>query len=211
MKTINILNGQCMYDYFKENEVKYEGSIIPFNEAMCVGTATEEIFSEDFIKNRCRAHNVSIEEYEKITFNNLGQLLSGDFKKIVLWFDDDMFCQINMLTILAYLDYSGFTRDIVFNLVNNNYEIVESTNIHNRDYYKIYKDVMIKKRNRDDIEIPTLKEGIKLYLEFMKKDNEIVEYIKSHKDCTVQELISKFYKYGLGDTQYIEVMNKCKI
>ena len=62
-KIINILNGQYMYDYFKRNNIITEGINISFNEAMCVGEVSKEIFADEFINKRCHTHKVSFDKY----------------------------------------------------------------------------------------------------------------------------------------------------
>lgn len=37
----------------------------PFNEAMCVNSATTQVFNEEFIKTRAKGHNSSVESYIK--------------------------------------------------------------------------------------------------------------------------------------------------
>lgn len=212
IRIINILNGQCMYDYFIKNDIEYKGKIIPFNEAMCVGTVSEIIFSEEFIENRCKTHNVSRLDYEKITLNYLESFIKLDFDLINLWFDEDMFCQINMLTILAYIDYSGYKGEVLLNLVDGKFEVIDKIKISldNVRYYEVYKNIMINKNYLNNLELKTLKEGINLYLEFIKENNEITNFIRENKDCTVIDLLNKFSKYGLGDTQYKELINRVR-
>lgn len=211
-KIINILNGQYMYDYFKRNHIITEGINISFNEAMCVGEVSKEIFSDEFINKRCHIHKVSFDKYREITLNNLAPLIKLDFNTIVLWFDDDMFCQINLLTLLAYLDCANFKGDVYFNLVGKEFELLANYNINVEGYYEIYKRVMINKEEVKDVKIATLKEGIKLYLEFSKNENEIITYIKKHKnddvDTLLHNLFNIFSNYGLGDTQYINIINQ---
>lgn len=213
-KVINILNGQIMYDYFKINNIVTDGVNIPFNEAMCIGEVSEDIFLDDFINKRCNIHKVSLDKYREITLNNLKPLITLDFEKIILWFEDDMFCQINLLTLLAYLDYSCFKGEVFFNLVGNEFKLLYTYNIYVEGYYEIYKRVMIDKKEVIDVKIDTLKEGIKLYLEFSKSENEIITYIKNHKnddkDILLNNLFNIFSKYGLGDTQYIDMISKIK-
>ncbi|HHU59913.1 TPA: hypothetical protein GXZ34_03215 [bacterium] len=104
---LEILNGQVMYDHF--NNLKNNNSIyVPFNEAMCEGPPHIDIFSDAFITDRCKSLGVTYLEYKKITLEPLEPLLDNKFKEVILWFDEDMFCQINMLTILAYLDQNNF-------------------------------------------------------------------------------------------------------
>jgi len=49
--TLNILNGQAMYGYFKQHNLDKNGIYVPFNEAMCTGKVTEDIFSSQFKDN----------------------------------------------------------------------------------------------------------------------------------------------------------------
>ena len=66
-KTLNILNGQCMYDYFINNNITYDGEIVPFNEAMCIGYYNKIPFSKEFIENRLKTHNVAFNQYKDLS------------------------------------------------------------------------------------------------------------------------------------------------
>ena len=164
-----------------------------------------------FIKYRCETHHVILEEYKRNTLEPLELLLKGQFDNIALWFDEDMFCQINYLTILAYLEQINFTGEIKLNLVNYNFEVIASHDLNAKGYLQIFKQVMIDKSMPRDITLSALEKGIKLYLEYLKEDNVITEYIKKHKDLTrdmlVRELLKSFPEYGLGDTQYFELID----
>ncbi|MGM9986008.1 MAG: DUF1835 domain-containing protein [Bacillaceae bacterium] len=216
-KVLHILNGQCMYDYFKENKLEEENEIIPFNEAMCAGdVTTEEIFSDEFIKQRCFTHNVTLEEYQKITLKPLEPLLSNKFDKIVLWFGEDMFCQMNMLTVLAYLDKRNFIGDLTIHLVDEKMDylsVIDTIILMPEGYYNIYKQVIIEKSMVCVNSLPVLQKGINLYVQLLNEDNEIVRYIHKHKEKEtkelVRELLQQFPKYGLGDTQYIQFIERC--
>lgn len=212
---INILNGQLMCDYFKSSNIATDGINIPFNEALCVGQASENIFSDEFINERCNDHKVSFDKYNEITLSKLVPFINLEFDKIVLWFDDDMFCQINLLTVLAYLDYMDFSGEILFNLVGKEFELLNTSSVYVDGCYEIYKKVMINKEEVTDVKIDTLKEGVQLYLEFSKDENEIVDYIKKDKDDDLNTLLNSlfntFSNYGLGDTQYLNLIDKANI
>lgn len=62
---LNILNGQMMYEEFKTEELMGESDYASFNEAMCVNSATAQVFDEEFIKIRAEGHNSSVENYAK--------------------------------------------------------------------------------------------------------------------------------------------------
>ena len=48
--TLNILNGQAMYNYFKKTDFLEHEIMIPFNEAMCFGDISGELFSQKFCR-----------------------------------------------------------------------------------------------------------------------------------------------------------------
>ncbi len=64
------------------------------------------------IKNLLRqgqtGHNSSVESYTKKVIDPLKKLFTKEYKCIVLWFGEDMFCQMNLLTILSYLEQSRY-------------------------------------------------------------------------------------------------------
>ena len=126
---LNILNGQSMYDYFEKRKLFKNGVYVPFNEAMCVGEATDDIFSRQFNTCRCEAHDVTIEQYTELTLKPFQILFKNQFSNLFLWFDYDMFCQINLLTILAYLDQINYSKKITFNLVDMEFKLVDSFEI----------------------------------------------------------------------------------
>jgi hypothetical protein len=68
---LNILNGQAMYDFFMQHRVKADNFYTPFNEAMCVGKASPDIFSSRFNQDRCDALNITIEHYTELVLNPL--------------------------------------------------------------------------------------------------------------------------------------------
>ena len=207
---LNILNGQVMFDYFKQNHLDKNGLYVPFNEAMCVGEAHVDIFSNNFNSCRCESHHVTIEQYNQLTLNPLQILFKNQFSRIFLWFDDDMFCQINLLTILAYLDQINYSDKIIINLVNREFKVVDCFEIHVQGYYELYKQVIINRCMPKNINLTIMENGIRLYLEYLKEENEITAYIKQHenlqKDTLITELLKTFLQYGLGDTQYMQLI-----
>jgi len=212
--TLNILNGQAMYDYFKEHHFDENNVYVPFNEAMCVGEVVEDIFSREFNKYRCNAHHITMEQYNEVTLKPLEVLFKEQFLDIVLWFDDDMFCQINLLTLLAYLDQINYNRKITFNLMNREFQVVNCFEFGIEGYYKIYKQVMIDRVIPKNVDLSIMDKGIKLYFNYLKEENEITIYIRQHedlhRDILVRELLKTFLQYGLGDTQYIKLIERCR-
>ncbi len=212
--TLNILNGQVMYDYFKKQHLDEGELYIPFNEAICVGKVTADIFSSEFNKSRCDAHKVTMEEYKQITLKPLKLLFTKRSSKIVLWFDDDMFCQINFLTLLAYLDQINYSKNVRFNLINRKFEVIDSFKVSVEKFSEIYKEVMINRKFPKNISLPVMENGIMLYFQYLKEKNEITEYINQNGNLQtyilVEKLINEFPQYGLGDTQYLQMIENLK-
>ena len=82
--TLNILNGQSMHEYFKQHHFDEDGVYVPFNEAMCVGEVTYDIFSKEFNISRCSAHNVTIDQYNEITLKPLQILFAKAYFNLTL-------------------------------------------------------------------------------------------------------------------------------
>ena len=121
-RILHLLNGQSMYHFFKSTDFLGEELMIPFNEAMCYGDTCSEIFSDSFTQLRAKVHHVSPQQYIERTLKPLKPLFHENFTGISLWFDEDMFCQINILTILAWLDQTDYKGGIELHIVGDKFE-----------------------------------------------------------------------------------------
>ena len=74
----------------------------------------------------------------------------------------------------------------------------------------MYKKVLIQKEMPKYVFPEPLKNGIELYLNYLQKDSDLIRFIKKHQDISEEELMIKlmveFQHYGLGDTQYLEII-----
>ena len=212
--TIHILNGQSMYDHFKQTGFLEGETMIPFNEAMCYGDVTEDIFSNEFAKKRAEVHHVTLQQYTEITLRPLEPLLSNQFTNLELWFDQDMFCQINILTILAWLDQNHHEGAITLHIVDDNFAPIEKYTLHAKGYAALYNQVLINKSMPADIAPIPLKKGVELYLTYLNPESDLQLYIRNHPDTPEKELVRSllvnFKEYGLGDTQYFELIRKAR-
>ncbi|WP_315069544.1 hypothetical protein [uncultured Clostridium sp.] len=215
---LHILNGSCMMDEFQKNRwVNEKFTYIPFNEAMRWGEADEEIFSDSFIEKRVQSLNTTIEQYRNIVLNLLEPLFKNKFDTIVLWFGDDMFCQINMLTILAYLEQCNFEGDVLFCMAN------EITDEMLPDAYEVdingslekYKSIVCKKEMITEKLMPVMYQAVSLYLNYMSKNSEINRYIipniNKENSNLIIDLLRTFPQYGLGDLQYEMLIKNLKV
>ncbi len=122
MARLNVVNGMAMLSYLTENNIDLGGEIVPFNEGMCDGETIQDIFSGDFELERCVVHGVGVEEYEDIVINPLSPLFTFEYDELHLFFDEDMFCQINLITLLAYLDSNCYEGKIALHIVDYEYQ-----------------------------------------------------------------------------------------
>ena len=212
--TLHLLNGQSMYNYFKTTNFLGEEIMIPFNEAMCYGDTCNDIFSHKFTQIRAKVHHVTPEQYTEITLKPLEPLFYENFTHISLWFDADMFCQINILTVLAWLDQTNYNGSIELHIVGEKFEPKDSYTLKAKGYYTIYDQVLIQKKFPKHIFPDPLKNGIELYLNYLDEDSDLIRYIIKCQNVTEEEivtrLIAQFQHYGLGDTQYLEIIKSCR-
>lgn len=201
-----------MYDHFKQTGFMQDKIIVPFNEAMCYGKASYFIFSDKFILTRSKTLKVTREEYIEITLKPIQPLLNGPFSNITLWFDEDMFCQINLLTILAWLDQTTYHNQVILNIVDDQLQVISEKIIKTEGYKTLYNTVLIDKVMPEDVELASLKEGINLYLNYLHEDSDLMKFINGNLHLSENELVSllleRFPQYGLGDLQYIELINE---
>lgn len=211
---LHILNGQSLYDEFKNNKLMGDSDYAPFNEAMCVHAAAERIFDGEFIRARAAGHHVSEESYIQKVIDPLAPLFHKKHECIVLWFGEDMFCQMNLLTLLAYLEQSGYEGKVFLNSFREDEFKVSETELRLGSYDAVYKDVLVHHQKPSTELFPVLYQAIGIYLDLLKDDNAVVKYISRHKDVSTPELVQRLFALfpaiGYGDTQYIELIRKTR-
>lgn len=207
LKTLHILNGLCMLESFQQHHLMSEtATYLPFNEAMCWGEVSEVIFSPEFIQARTDSLKSTEAEYKKIVMEPLKPLFEEQFGIIVLWFGDDMFCQMNLITILAYLEQIQFEGDVFFCMVREQTDsmLPDAVEMKIEGYNDIYNTIICQQKAYNGALLPVTYQAMNLYLSYQEEKSEIIRYIKKnlHKENLVRELLTLFPQYGLGDLQY---------
>ena len=101
---LHITNGGSLTKYLNELEIK--GEILTWQEMLCEGPTSQNIHTDKSINQR-RAflnefYNVDL-DLEKVDFA-LKQLENPErYSEIVLWFEYDLFCHINMVAVISLL------------------------------------------------------------------------------------------------------------
>ena len=103
-ETLQVFNGQAMMQVVQENNLLSKSLKASFNEAMCTHATSYPIFDEAFQELRAKGHQSTRAQYQEIVIKPLRPLLKKSFAAIVLWFGDDVFCQLTLLTLLAFLN-----------------------------------------------------------------------------------------------------------
>lgn len=103
---LHITNGDSTTNYLKK--LKFQGDFITWREMLCEGKTTTDVGSESFWKNRFdffkTSYKVGKKKFIDYTLKEYRALCNKkESKEIVLWFEHDLFCQINMLAVISWL------------------------------------------------------------------------------------------------------------
>ena len=103
---LHITNGDSTTDYLKS--LKFQGEFITWREMLCEGKTSIDVGSESFWKTRFdflkTSYKVTKKTFIDFTLKEYRSLCqTKGQKEIVLWFEYDLFCQINMIAIISWL------------------------------------------------------------------------------------------------------------
>ena len=90
---------------FQQAEI--EGDIVVWREVLVEGPVAGDIQEPEFWKNRKTfielAYTKNYDEFVLTEIDKLQDL--GKYKEVVLWFEYDLFCHVNMLGCLTFIDH----------------------------------------------------------------------------------------------------------
>lgn len=116
---LHVVNGDSTAEILKQSNL--QGEIIVWRELLCEGPLEKEVGSDDFWMKRYDyfKNNFGVErlEYYDKTIKEIIQLedLEG-VNEVILWFEFDLFCQINLMAVCSYL-LQSFRKDVKYSLV----------------------------------------------------------------------------------------------
>lgn len=186
------------------------------NEAMCVHPTSHQIFDDQFIRLRAEGHQHTVESYKKVVIEPLESLFQNQnqYKYMVLWFGEDVFCQMNLLTILAYLEQIQYKGKVFFNSFRDDEFKVSQTELFLGNYQTIYEEVLLNQRKPTVKLLPVMYQAIELHLSMLAEENSVTKYIKNHAHLSQSELVKQlmtvFSTLGYGDLQYIEIIRQVR-
>jgi hypothetical protein len=118
-KTIHILNGDSTAQILTKTSIK--GDVVIWRELLCEGPLCKDVGSDEFwLKRYAYFENeigISKLEYFDKTIKEIIKLedLSA-YHKVVLWFEYDLYCQVNLLALCVFL-LKNFRKNLNYYLV----------------------------------------------------------------------------------------------
>lgn len=106
--TLHITNGTSLTNYLeKEN---YEGELLTWHEMLSEGPTEKEIDTASFFeKRKAFLESVYDAEYDILKVQSEIKKTNNvnDYKEVVLWFEYDLFCHINLIAAISLLKQKG--------------------------------------------------------------------------------------------------------
>ena len=205
---LNITNGDYFNKYFIS---KYKEQAVPFCEVMMDGNTVEDIYSKEFIELRAKSLNVTLEEYRSKMYV-YDELKLNNYSTICLWFGKDTFCQMNMLTVLAYLEQIKYEGLLKINFIDDEtFEVLEAfDNVKLGIYSKIYIEVLILKKKPNSIGL-LFSKAIDLYFDYHSSNGKLTNIVRNNfgkdKKDLITLLLFQSKDYGLSDIQIENLIN----
>ena len=118
-KTVHILNGDSTA--YSINKSGLSGDVIVWREMLCDGDLDLDIASDEFWMKRYAFFeeelDVSKLEYFDKSIKELIKIENvSNYNEVVLWFEYDLFCQVNLMALCTYL-LKHYRKDILYYLV----------------------------------------------------------------------------------------------
>ena len=153
---LHITNGDSTTSYLKK--LHFSGDFITWREMLCEGKTTTDIGSETFWKNRFSflnsSYKISKRKFIDYTLKEYRSLCSKkESNEIVLWFEYDLFCQINMIAVISWLKKyrKGYHISLVCSgKVNDSRKLKGLSELNENQIHQHYKNRI--DLTQDDIE-----------------------------------------------------------
>lgn len=105
-KILHITNGDNLTERLQDLDL--DGDIVVWREMLCEGPTVSQVGNDKFIEVRKKFlmenYAVTPEDYEDKFVSQLKKLAAiNSYDEIILWFEFDLFCHINMLAAISYL------------------------------------------------------------------------------------------------------------
>lgn len=118
-KLLHVLNGDSTASIFDASEIK--DPYVVWREFLCEGPVHKDVGSDAFWKQRYYFFEKEVDctrlKYFDKTIREIIQLEDlSNTSEVVMWFDADLFCQINLLALCSFL-LKSFRKDVSYYLI----------------------------------------------------------------------------------------------
>ncbi len=114
MVDLHILNGDAIAPLFEQADIP--GEVFVWAEVLCEGRSGIDLISEEHWQYRQAYLQETYSFFEQEKFDSLKNGFQAldlyNYKNIFLWFEYDLFCQINMIALLAWLSTQNYKGQI---------------------------------------------------------------------------------------------------
>lgn len=104
MKVLHIVNGDATAHLMEQSGI--DGDVAVWREMLCEGPTTHPVGGDDFwdIRSKHFASEYDITNYEQDVRPQFDLIAKHtQYDETILWFEYDLFCQVNMIALLHYL------------------------------------------------------------------------------------------------------------
>ncbi len=146
-KIIHVLNGDSSVQLLKKSGL--EGEIAVWRELLCEGPLHADFASDDFWRKRYTYFKEELgvdklEYYDKTIKEILKIEDVSGYSEVVLWFEYDLFCQVNLLAACSYL-LKDFKKYVKLSLVcvgsfKGKENLQSLTDFSPNDFITLYKN-----------------------------------------------------------------------
>ena len=149
-KLVHIVNGDSTAKALSKSALN--GDVVVWREMLCEGPLICDIGSDNFWIKRYAFFeselNISKLNYYDTTIKEIIKIENiSKYSEVVLWFEFDLFCQINLLGLCSYL-LKHYRKDIKYYLVCTGIENDKNTLLSLSDYsFELYPELMRKRKS----------------------------------------------------------------
>lgn len=161
-QSLHITNGDSLTNFL--NELKIEGEKLTWQEMLCEGPTIEMVYSNEFISLRQAFFDAFYDvdlDVEQINFE-LNKLNSvNDYSEIVLWFEYDLFCHINMVAVISLIQQKKINLPLYLvcsGRIEGSKNLKGLAELSSKELLEHYKNKVLL--NKDDISTATTVWGI---------------------------------------------------
>ena len=159
---LHITNGSHLTNVL--NELDIQGVKLTWQELLCEGPTTEKVGSELFLETRksffTQFYNIDLDleliKSELDKFND-----SENYSEIILWFEYDLFCHINMIAIISLIQQKKMNLPlhlVCSGRIEGSKNLMGLSELSPEQLLNHYKNKVLL--NKDDIDIATTVWGI---------------------------------------------------